>query len=118
MATGLRGHVQNVALEVGYNATAPASQQLQNLGVMSMSWANDMLTVLAAFKEKANAAARQARRATPQGGVPTSRSDIEAPDHCSGFVRLLPGNADLYVGHDTWAGLQSMLRIYKLYDMP
>ena len=36
---------------------------------------------------------------------------------CSALVKLLPGNAELFVSHDTWDEYQSMLRIYKLYDL-
>ncbi|XP_013380031.1 putative phospholipase B-like 2 isoform X2 [Lingula anatina] len=35
---------------------------------------------------------------------------------CSALVKLLPGNKDLYVSHDTWSSFQSMLRILKKYD--
>ncbi|XP_023326751.1 putative phospholipase B-like 2 isoform X2 [Eurytemora carolleeae] len=38
--------------------------------------------------------------------------------HCSALLRLLPGNADLLVSHDTWNSYQSMLRIIKKYNMP
>lgn len=93
---------------MAYNATAPATQQLQNFGVMTMSWANDMLTVLAAFQEQGKTTV------APSAGADTLGDAF----HCSGFLRLLPGNADIYISHDTWAGLQSMLRIYKTYDMP
>ena len=40
------------------------------------------------------------------------------PGHCSALVRLTPGNADVFVAQDTWSSLNSMLRIYKLYDFP
>jgi len=39
-------------------------------------------------------------------------------DHCSALVKLLPNNADLLVGHDTWSGFNTMLRTFKLYNMP
>ncbi|XP_060641422.2 putative phospholipase B-like 2 [Anolis sagrei] len=37
---------------------------------------------------------------------------------CSAFIKLLPGNQDLLVSHDTWNGYQSMLRILKKYTLP
>jgi hypothetical protein len=40
------------------------------------------------------------------------------PGHCSALVRLVAGNADVFVAQDTWSSLNSMLRIYKLYDFP
>ena len=36
---------------------------------------------------------------------------------CSALVKVLPGNAELYVSHDTWDDYQGMLRMYKLYDL-
>lgn len=36
--------------------------------------------------------------------------------HCSALIKLLPGNTDLFVSHDTWNGYQGMLRIIKKYD--
>ncbi|XP_072839771.2 putative phospholipase B-like 2 [Pogona vitticeps] len=37
---------------------------------------------------------------------------------CSALIKLLPGNQDLLVSHDTWNGYQSMLRILKRYTLP
>ncbi|KAJ7309616.1 hypothetical protein JRQ81_007670 [Phrynocephalus forsythii] len=37
---------------------------------------------------------------------------------CSALIKLLPGNRDLLVSHDTWNGYQSMLRILKRYTLP
>ncbi|XP_077996109.1 putative phospholipase B-like 2 [Glandiceps talaboti] len=36
---------------------------------------------------------------------------------CSALIKLLPGNTDLYVSHDTWSSYQSMLRILKKYNL-
>jgi hypothetical protein len=38
--------------------------------------------------------------------------------HCSSLVKLLPGNSDLYVSHDTWSNYFTMLRVMKLQNMP
>ncbi|CAE8588157.1 unnamed protein product [Polarella glacialis] len=38
--------------------------------------------------------------------------------HCSAIVRLLPGNSDLLLGHNTWTGYYSMLRVLKEIDLP
>lgn len=35
---------------------------------------------------------------------------------CSALIKLLPGNKDLLVSHDTWNNYQSMLRIMKKYN--
>ncbi|KAJ7423706.1 putative phospholipase B-like 2 [Willisornis vidua] len=37
---------------------------------------------------------------------------------CSALVKLLPGNRDLLVAHDTWTSYQSMLRLIKKYTLP
>uniref|UniRef100_A0A8C5LVM0 Phospholipase B-like n=1 Tax=Leptobrachium leishanense TaxID=445787 RepID=A0A8C5LVM0_9ANUR len=37
---------------------------------------------------------------------------------CSALIKLLPGNKDLLVSHDTWNTYQSMLRILKKYTLP
>lgn len=34
---------------------------------------------------------------------------------CSALIKLLPGNKDLLVSHDTWNNYQAMLRIMKKY---
>lgn len=36
---------------------------------------------------------------------------------CSALIKLLPGNQDLLVSHDTWNTYQSMLRIIKKYTL-
>ena len=37
--------------------------------------------------------------------------------HCSGLVKLFPGNMDLAISQVTWNDYQSMLRVFKLYDV-
>jgi len=37
---------------------------------------------------------------------------------CSALVKLLPGNKDLLVSHDTWGTYNSMLRLFKFYNLP
>lgn len=37
---------------------------------------------------------------------------------CSALLKLLPGQRDLLVAHDTWAPYQTMLRIVKKYTLP
>ena len=36
---------------------------------------------------------------------------------CSALVKLMPGNSDLFVSHDTWDVYDGMLRIFKNYDL-
>lgn len=38
--------------------------------------------------------------------------------HCSALLRLVDGNRDMFVSQETWSDLNSMLRIFKLYDLP
>lgn len=35
---------------------------------------------------------------------------------CSALIKLLPDNADLLIGHNTWTSYFDMIRIFKLYD--
>lgn len=37
---------------------------------------------------------------------------------CSALIKLLPGNTDLLVSHDTWNNYRAMLRILKKYTLP
>ena len=34
---------------------------------------------------------------------------------CSALIKVLPGNKDIYIAHDTWNSYQSMLRVLKKY---
>jgi len=51
----------------------------------------------------------------PSSWVP---STVRGLGRCSALVRLLPGNSDLLVSHDTWNSYQSMLRVLKSYSLP
>jgi hypothetical protein len=46
------------------------------------------------------------------------RTKVKGSGSCSAIVKVLPQNEDLLTSHDTWSEYQSMLRIYKLYDLP
>lgn len=41
----------------------------------------------------------------------------ERVDHCSALIKILPNNEDVLFSHVTWAGAQTMYRIYKAYDL-
>jgi len=43
---------------------------------------------------------------------------FEAAGKCSALVKLTAGSADVLIAQETWSGLASMLRIYKMYDLP
>eukprot|EP00933_Yihiella_yeosuensis_P026398 TRINITY_DN20479_c0_g1_i2.p1 TRINITY_DN20479_c0_g1~~TRINITY_DN20479_c0_g1_i2.p1 ORF type:complete len:582 (+),score=106.34 TRINITY_DN20479_c0_g1_i2:36-1781(+) len=48
----------------------------------------------------------------------TAASYTQKNTHCSSIVRVLPGGTDLVMGHNTWTGFYSMLRVLKEYDLP
>ena len=41
----------------------------------------------------------------------------ERVDHCSALIKILPDHEDVLFSHVTWAGAQTMYRVYKSYDM-
>ncbi|XP_058249348.1 putative phospholipase B-like 2 [Hemibagrus wyckioides] len=45
----------------------------------------------------------------------SSQSHTVGSGSCSALIKLLPGNKELLVSHDTWNNYQSMLRIMKKY---
>lgn len=48
----------------------------------------------------------------------TTSARVLGSGSCSALIKLLPGNKDLFVSHDTWNSYQSMLRIIKRYMLP
>ncbi|XP_036382815.1 putative phospholipase B-like 2 [Megalops cyprinoides] len=46
----------------------------------------------------------------------TTQSRTLGSGSCSALIKLLPGNKELLVSHDTWNNYQSMLRIIKKYS--
>ena len=50
------------------------------------------------------------------GGDSPSRRHVLGSGSCSALIKVLPGNQELYVSHDTWGDFNSMMRIFKLYD--
>lgn len=48
----------------------------------------------------------------------TVRSAADENGHCSALIRLTSNNDDLYISQVTWSSVNSMLRVYKMYDFP
>ena len=94
----------------GYNATAPPEEALDEEAFFRGTLQGDLSDLCSVFP---NCLA---------GGAP---SDSHPPwrggaSHCSALVkpvRLANGSySDLFAGHTTWAGFESMTRVYKHYD--
>ena len=54
------------------------------------------------------------------GATPTDlgmKAKVIGSGSCSALVKLLPGYKELFVAHDTWSDFNSMLRIFKRYDL-
>ena len=45
------------------------------------------------------------------------KSRVVGSGSCSALVKLLPDYKELFVGHDTWTDYNTMLRIFKRYDL-
>ncbi|KAL9980614.1 hypothetical protein ACROYT_G009222 [Oculina patagonica] len=45
-----------------------------------------------------------------------TRSKMFGSGSCSALIKLLPGNKDLLISHDTWGSYNSMLRMFKFYN--
>jgi len=43
---------------------------------------------------------------------------LQRDGHCSAFIRVTAGDADLLVGHTTWNDYSEMTRIFKYYNFP
>eukprot|EP00042_Codosiga_hollandica_P055829 m.790454 g.790454 ORF g.790454 m.790454 type:complete len:574 (-) comp59202_c1_seq10:90-1811(-) len=53
------------------------------------------------------------------GFVPKQNENSWSRDqHCSGLLRLLENNSDIFIAQTTWDTLNTMTRIFKLYDLP
>jgi len=58
-----------------------------------------------------------AARSNSNLGSATSSGHITGSGSCSAIIKVLPGNSDLLVGHDTWTSFANMLRIFKHYQL-
>lgn len=91
----------------GYNAAAPAHQQLSLFDLLLLNMDGDIETLITYLGTES------ARKA---------RLEVEKPrlQRCSAFIKVAPNAADLFAGHATWDSFEAMLRIYKHYrfDLP
>ncbi|XP_060577603.1 putative phospholipase B-like 2 [Ruditapes philippinarum] len=90
--------VQTVGLTDGYfNKLGGVSTEVDPFGLYVLSLSGDMEDI-------------------PNALNPYRKKKVVGSGSCSALIKLLPGNKDVYVSHDTWDTYQSMLRILKKYD--
>lgn len=90
----------------GYSHTAPASEGLSRTALQEMSFGGDFGTLAGALTGEFN-------------GTPgPNEAGMGEPSHCSALVKLTEGNGELFVAQDTWTSFNTMLRIFKSYDLP
>lgn len=46
-----------------------------------------------------------------------ARPKVVGSGSCSALVKVLPGYKELFVAHDTWEDFNTMLRVFKRYDL-
>eukprot|EP00808_Paulinella_micropora_P030226 g72967.t1 len=120
-------------LTEGYNAKADNSQRIDFLDMFMLNMDGDMITLLPYLAsnwpklEEGAEAIEISEKFNEQLMRYWSRDHLYPIDYprpyggsmnhfkCSALVRLLPDGSDLFVGHSTWDGYGSMLRVYKHY---
>lgn len=90
--------LQLQGLEDGYNGqvTSPGRLSFNPLGFLLFQMGGDLEDLEAALNK-------------------SSLTRTVGSGSCSALIKLLPGNKELFVSHDTWNTYQSMLRIMKKY---
>uniref|UniRef100_A0AAR2JFJ5 Phospholipase B-like n=1 Tax=Pygocentrus nattereri TaxID=42514 RepID=A0AAR2JFJ5_PYGNA len=91
--------LQLQGLEDGYNGqvTSPGKLSFNPLGFLLFQMGGDLEDLEAALNK-------------------SSQSRAVGSGSCSALIKLLPGNKELLVSHDTWNNYQAMLRIMKKYN--
>ncbi|KAI4885928.1 hypothetical protein NFI96_030902, partial [Prochilodus magdalenae] len=91
--------LQLQGLEDGYNGqlTFPGRLSFNPLGFLLFQMGGDLEDLEAALNK-------------------SSLTRTVGSGSCSALIKLLPGNKELLVSHDTWNNYQSMLRIMKKYS--
>lgn len=103
----------------GYTATAPAAQAVRCDTIMTASLLGDLfdLNALNSMGSQAEFEAFLQQRRTP-GRRAQPGSGTPIPSHCSSLTRFLPDGSDVFSAHTTWSGVETMLRIWKRYQLP
>lgn len=84
----------------GYSAAMKGKNPVSMADILTMNVFGDLEDLESAF------------------GTEKRSNKVLGKGHCSALIRLLPGNSDLLVAHDTWNSYQSMLRLIKKYTLP
>lgn len=96
-------------LHKGYNDHCGEGQGLSETAFFMLQMDGDLEAVIPMLSADPKAATKPMETAS-------AVTDVEPNAKCSALIRLAPGNADLFVGHDTWDSYGSMNRAYKHYD--
>jgi len=94
---------QLAGLTDGYNRASPPIQQLTPLQVRVLSLGAEIGDIAAGV--------------LPEGEVPGGDED-DRFSHCSALLKWLPDRSDVIISQVTWSSFESMLRVFKLYDLP
>ena len=90
------------------------SGDLEDLAAALALQTDPATTLLPAHpRDEARGIASRRRRVSPTGRITGGDSG-----HCSALVKLLPGNAELFFSQVTWSAFETMIRIFKRYDLP
>lgn len=53
-----------------------------------------------------------------QAKTDPSVSPVLSEGRCSAIIRLTDDNQDIFIAQETWSSLNTMIRVYKMYDFP
>jgi hypothetical protein len=81
------------------SSVAPANQSLDYMSFVATQLQGDLFD-LDQIMSPSSAKAKGSRR--------------QPNSHCSALIRVLPGFSELYSSHATWAGFETMTRVWKV----
>lgn len=117
----------------GFSSAAPKNKQLPFLPFYAATMVGDLFDLDVMFPDGIAEHSPLFRRLTRPGGGANSHSHQKlrprGMTHCSASVSLeVPAGStcaqananptDIFMAHTTWAGYETMSRIFKLYDLP